>query len=465
MAMLVRSEHGLPTLRIRLARSKGRAAPLAEQAVWEAVVGAGEPREFFRCDTAELGLPDRVDSTRSVSEDRFRLPPDAAGSIARAVAEMDAGGAGRDAVWLELPAPRGYLHLAPWEKLLASAVPDRPMLRLPYHTLRPRASSAIVEVAVCGVVPRAGLAGVDPSAIIAAHARSWILNAGLKTRVHVFTRDEAVAGVRRLVEALPDVVVHDPEQARDLPASGLARDVSPTDLATNPWLLWMTAALGGQALDIVHVLTQGNLSGTGGRMLIARSPIAGDERDTCLLVGPTPLSGGLSQLGAWALVLSGLPGDPCPAGLRDLADAIAQLRPGVAVAGGPTGSDTTDLDAALRRLFGDGSPPGRPLPTLSCWIHPQFVEYAPEECDALLLTTKGHSTVIAPATQDALAAQDTPAWVAAGTRYLELQQADWLDESTVDTGTDDAAVSALRSVSALLDAHVRKMSSTRQKAR
>lgn len=121
-----------------------------------------------------------------------------------------------------------------------------------------------------------------------------------------------------------------------------------------------------------------------------------------------------------------------------------------------TGADTTDFDAALRRVFGDGPPLAHPLPTLSCWVHPQFVEYAREECDALLLTEKGHSTVIAPATRDVLAAQDTPAWVAAGTRYLEFQQADWLGPS-VDAGTDEAAaVSALRSVSALLEAHVRK---------
>lgn len=273
MAIQVRSEHGLPTLRILLARGKGSARPGGEQTVLQAVVGAGEARAIYRCGTDELGLPDRVDSTLSVSEERFRLPPGAAGSIAAAVADMDASGAGRDALWLELPAPRGYLHLVPWERLLAGVVPDRAVLRLPYHTLRPRASSGTVEVAVCGAVARAGLpAGFDPSPVIAAHARSWVLHSGLKARVHVFTRDEAVARVRRLVEDLPEIVVHDPKHARDLPASGSARDVSPTDLATNPWLLWMAAALGGQALDVVHVLTQGNLSGTGGRMLLAPLP-------------------------------------------------------------------------------------------------------------------------------------------------------------------------------------------------
>src|SRR5215204_4058230 len=133
---MIRIEHGLPTLRILLARGAGPDGLAEEHAVFEAVVGGDEPREIFRCDTGELGLPDRAGAP--VSERDFRLPGTLAGIVAAVVAEMDATGAGPSALWLEMPAPHGDLHLVPWERLLAPVVRDRPVLRLPYHTLRPR---------------------------------------------------------------------------------------------------------------------------------------------------------------------------------------------------------------------------------------------------------------------------------------------------------------------------------------
>jgi hypothetical protein len=62
--------------------------------------------------------------------------------------------------------------------------------------------------------------------------------------------------------------------------------------------------------------------------------------------------------------------------------------------------------------------------------------------------------VIAPATGIVLAADSTPAWVAAGSRFLETQQADWIGSAAVTP--DPAAAEALRSVSALIEAHVTK---------
>jgi hypothetical protein len=451
---MIRAEHGLPTLRILLARGAGPDGLTTEQAVLEAVVGGGVPREIFRCDTGELGLPDRAEATQVPDQD-FRLPGALAAAVAAAVAEMDTTGAGRGALWLELPAPHGDLHLVPWERLLAAVVRDRPVLRLPYHCLRARAGGGSYQVAVACTVSRAALPPeVDLARVVADHVRGWVRSSGGTARVHVFARDETAPRIRELTADLAGVVVHDPAAAQDLPASGLGRGVSPADLSTNPWLLWMTAALAGQALDALHVLTYGDLSRTGGRLLLARSPVSGGERDACLLVGSTPLSGALAQLGAWGVVLSGLPGDPSPAGLRDLADAIAQLRPGAVAAHAVAAAGTADFDMAIARVFGDG-PAVPPVPTLTCWVQPELVDYTSEQADSLLLTPTGQSAVIAPTTGDVLAGLDTPAWVAAGARFLEAQQADWLGSTPTDRA-DDAAVTALRSVSELLDAHVRK---------
>jgi hypothetical protein len=152
-------------------------------------------------------------------------------------------------------------------------------------------------------------------------------------------------------------------------------------------------------------------------------------------------------------VLSGLPGDPAPAAMRDLADAIAQLRPGVAVAEAVPATGTADFDAAVARVFG-GGPAVPSLPSLSCWVHPELVHYTAEQAGELLLTPTGQSAVITPATGSVLAGDSTPAWVAAGSRFLEARQADWFGSSAAPP--DPAAAEALLSVSALIDAHVHK---------
>jgi hypothetical protein len=449
MPELIRAGHGLPTLRVVLDRSAGSGPRPDEHAVLQAVVGDQLPQEIFRCPTGDLGLPDGGDP---VPESDFRLPAGAGPAVAAAVAAMDATGAGAGALWLELPTPHGDLHLVPWERLLAPVVGDRPVLRVPYHTLRPRTSRDVFQVAIVAAPSGAALPA-DPAPIVAAYAHSWVRSSHGNARVHVFVRDETADAVRRLTADRPEVVVHDPAMAADLAGSGAGSSVSPADLSTNPWLQWMTAALRGRAVDVLHLLTYGNLGSTGGRLMLARSPIAGGDRDACLLVGCTPLAGALDQLGSWALVVSGLPGDPSPAGLRDLADAIAQLRPGVTVAEAAASDRTADFEAAVARVFA-GGPPVPSLPSLTCWVHPELVHFSPQQADELLLTPTGQSAVIAAATGSVLAAESTPAWVAAGSRFLEAQQADWIG-STAAT-PDPAAAEALRSVSALIDAHVHK---------
>lgn len=451
MPELIRAWHGLPTLRVVLERVAGSGDRPDEHAVLQATIGDQAPQVIYRCSTEELGLPDRSDS---VPESDFRLPDGAAAAVSAAVAAMDATGVSAGALWLELPTPHGDLHLVPWERLLAPVVGDRPVLRVPYHALRPRTSQDVFQVVVAATPSQAALArGLDLAELVTAYVRSWVASSHGTARVHVFVRDETADGVRRRTADLPDVVVHDPAMAADLAGSGAGSTISPADLSTNPWLQWMTVALDGEAVDVLQVLTYGNLSTTGGRLMLARSPIAGGDRDTCLLVGCTPLAGALAQLGSWALVISGLPGDPSPAALRDLADAIAQLRPGVSVAEAVPAGGTADFDAAVARIFG-GGPAVPSLPSLSCWVHPELVHYTAQEAGDLLLTPTGQSAVIGPATGSVLAASSTPAWVAAGSRFIEAQQADWIGSANV--APDPAAAEALRSVSALIDAHVHK---------
>jgi hypothetical protein len=118
----------------------------------------------------------------------------------------------------------------------------------------------------------------------------------------------------------------------------------------------------------------------------------------------------------------------------------------------PPAGGNGEFDAAVARVFAQG-PAVPALPSLSCWVHPELVHYTAQQAGELLLTPTGQSAVIAPATRSVLAADGTPAWVAAGSRFLEAQQADWIGSAAT---ADPAAADALRSVSALIEAHVHK---------
>jgi hypothetical protein len=95
------------------------------------------------------------------------------------------------------------------------------------------------------------------------------------------------------------------------------------------------------------------------------------------------------------------------------------------------------------------------MPGVTCWVHPQFVQYPPEEQETLLLTADGHSSLIKEATQEVLSSEHTPSWMASGTRYLESLQMRWLPDST-DEPVDPDAVAALESVSDLLERHAQR---------
>src|SRR6266568_6070596 len=139
MAAIVRSDHDLPTLRVHISRP-GREELVA---ILEVMRGRGEPTQVARVPTLTLGLADEIGSARDVSEARFALDT----AVVRRVADALHGLAAEDvpAFWLELPPPRGYLQLVPWEPLLSPTL-RRPLLRLPNFTLRPQAPGPSLRI-------------------------------------------------------------------------------------------------------------------------------------------------------------------------------------------------------------------------------------------------------------------------------------------------------------------------------
>lgn len=446
--MIVRSEHDLPTIRVGLGRSRRGA-----EVVFEVVRGRGIAQPVASCFVEELGLPPRVSGSSSVAESRFVLPDRVLQSLGPAIEAVGPSQAPDQAIWLELPSPRGYLALVPWELIFAPL--HRPVLRLPYYTLRPRASDQTLEVAICASTPH-GRTPFSAAAALDRAARAWLARAQHDVTVHLFADAASVDETSQRTRALGShVVVHDIRTEN--PAQHAKESPRRSSDVRSLWLVWIRDALGGQALDGVHLIAHGFLSGDRGAVALASTPLH-DPEAASRFVDVTELTAFLSQIGASSLVLSGPEGNYCPAGLRALGDAVALARPGVSVVHElGLDSDCAQLSDAIGMIFGGEKSAdwhSLELPAITCWAHPQFLEFPDDDQSSPQMTVYGSSSLLGPTTIDVLDAAATPAWVAAGARSLENQQAQWM-QSDPGARLDQEAVAALQSVSELLDKHVR----------
>ena len=450
MAELVRSENDLPTIRILL----GGTVDSRSDVIFEIVRGKGESYEITRCTTADLCLPDGPTPDLRMAND-CRLPEGVLRVLEMAVNQPGfAAESTSNAIWLELPSPRGYLHLVPWERLLVTL--KRPVLRLPYHTLRPQASANTLEIALCASSPSAK-AGFDTAAVLADMTNAWLYHAGHAVTLHLFTDVIGYKDILALAaKHAPAVVVHDPHIADAYDEPAPTTRLSDSTMLTSPWLRWIQAELSGRAVDVVHFVTHGYLSGQRGAIAFAGSPTHNVDTRLARFVGAAEMSSFVGQVGAWALVLGGPPHNFSPVGLREFADTSALQRPGATIVHeldlDPHGKDFSEI---VEMVFAGWPSVLHPMPGVTCWVHPGFVEYPPGEQDALHLTQSGHSSLILEATENVMASGVTPAWVAASTRFLETQQSEWLPDSP-DQVVHPAAASALESVSSLLERHVSK---------
>ncbi|WP_256840294.1 hypothetical protein [Ornithinimicrobium faecis] len=431
MAQRLRTDHDLPSLRIAFGDG-GR-----EVVRFWLVRGAGEPELAAQCQASELGpvdFPDG-DGDGTVTDDQFSLPSDVLFELSQRIPGLGSSDSPPDnALWLELVSPRGYLHLVPWEQLLQPL--GRPLVRLPNYTVRPQAQSQTLEVALCASTP-VFRGEFDPPATLARLARLWVTMAGKPTTVHLFCDQWAHAQVAELVADLDGVHVADP--------SGWGAVAHPASMVSNAWLEWIGGTLEGRALDVVHLVGYGYLSAGRGAVALAATPTS-SAREHAEFVGAAQLAQFVASRGAWTFVVSGPPDNYSGAALRDVADSLAINSPGISIAHDLTlDPDVNQLTRVVELIYAGQDSITEPLPGIACWAHPKFVEY-PEEN---LITRTGHSAMVGAATQTVLAAPNTPASVASGTRYLEALQAQW---SATGGGAIDAdAVAALRRVSDVLE--------------
>ena len=452
----IRSDLDLPTLRILIDPQRTSFT----EAVFQVVRGRGTPSEVARCSLRDLGLPNMLTGSRPIDDDLLAIPEYVVTGVQRGVSGLGPSPLPpENALWLEFPSPRGFLYIAPWERLLEPL--GRSLFRLPYHLVRPQATGQTLEVAICASAPKAKSAFMPPQ-ILESLAAQYLNMTGRDVTVHIFTDESWFMQVRDLFnDAGLRIVVHDPADAADYERPRHAARASTSAQLSSPWLLWMRDAMGTKPLDFVHFVAHGYLSGDQGAIAVATSPTVNTDQAWSRFIGSVEVNTFLSQVGAWGLALTGPPRNYCEAGLRELGDAIALIRPGVTVTHNvERDPECRQLGLVLQKNLAPGTPLDHPLPAITCWVHPRFIDFPDEYRADLHLNVDGSSAFVAGATKEALAHSGTETWVASASRILEAQQMRWLPDST-DVSTDPAAVTALRNVADLVQRHVSQADLTR----
>jgi hypothetical protein len=434
--------------------------PSASAAVFELVRGGNTPVRVTAVPVAALGIGQGVRGDQRAHE--FRMPPEVVPALADQIGSVNA-------LWLEIPAPHGYLRLVPWEQLLAPL--GVPVLRLPYFALRPgNVGGSTREIAVVASTPQAK--EWFPLHVLIGRYVGLVQNVldealGTAALIHVFADRSWNDLLRETFSGRADVVVHDQAGAAKFARPTRTRAVGTGNKVSNPWLRWVLEKLAGRAVDAVQFICHGYYAGGRGAIALAVSPIDDDDPDISRFIGAPELATFLTTAGAWAVGLTGPRGNFSPVGLLELADRLASTRPiHVLAHDSELDPELHDLEQAYPAMLAAEPLPHAPrIGNGALWVHPNLVGearpspiQAPASAAARLDDT-GRTGLLGAATERALAAPSTPAWVAACARVLEQIQGDLLNPlgapgGQAATAAPSEVANALRFAADLLDRHV-----------
>lgn len=252
-------------------------------------------------------------------------------------------------LWLHLVKPYAFLGALDWEAQLQPAL-RVPLLRLPDVFPIPEVHRSHIDVAVCASGP--AVKGPPPALSTLPLLARALSDPSRSVRLHVFV-DEQARGILADRIALPglEVQLHDPREE----AESIA-EVWPG--ISNPWLRWMLSALGGQAIDVVHLIGHGYFTSDQGWLALADSPVG--DRTSASHVGATELATFLTLMGAAIAGFSNPPDNYSPTGLRSLVDDLGASRAGPVLLHSPAlDPEGAQLMGAYGFLLGD---PGRRPP-------------------------------------------------------------------------------------------------------
>jgi hypothetical protein len=324
VAGILKQQYDIVVLEVRLLPTR----PNVQCTLQAKVEGELSRIKTWVSDTSDIGLP-RDTKTASYADVTGTFPREMMDDLREWIASRPGP---PKPLWVHLVKPYDVLRFIPWERALGDALPV-PILMLPDFLFPPlRETESALEVALCGSAPLDHEEHWVHEAMRALAHR--ILEASPRTtRLHIFADSRLTQRLRdefsdegRLGS---DVLVYGPEGAKPFLdpsiSSGL---VESGGTLRSPWLRWMRAALSGHSIDIVHFACHGYLRRDRGALLFAQSPLERTDRYVAGPVGQTELVSFLTQTGAWSTAFTSVFDDNSEPGLRELADGIAQSRPG-----------------------------------------------------------------------------------------------------------------------------------------
>jgi len=319
MAFQIIRQYGLVALRVRV-QPVERGVKVRLQLVSH-IGGTEQEVASWWLGSTDLHLPTRLTAQWPPT----RQLPDAV--LAEIGASLQALGLAESLpLWLHLVKPYGWLGALDWESALAPL--GWPVLRVPDFFEQPRENREVLDVAVVCSEP-VSEPRLNPPQVLEDIVHSVLQGSTRpRTTIHVFPDLRYHAQLSMRFASEPRVAVHDPEGAR---AHGEQRRSSLGDDCAelrSPWLKWMRDSMKGRSLDAVHFVCHGYVADQRPAISLAESPLFnGDWRDA-RYVGVAELASFLTQTGAWSAIFSSPPSNYSEAGLRLLADSIAQARPG-----------------------------------------------------------------------------------------------------------------------------------------
>ena len=447
MAIRIATDFELITLKVTVRPRDAGMSAWVELVTYEG--GKPTTRGEWWLSSTELALPTRLTPQWRPTD---ALPPafvEALGHTVDALS-MPAG----LPLWLHLVKPYGFLGAVDWEGALVRPL-GRPLLRLPDFLEAPRECRSVLDVALCCSEP-VSEPRLDPPALLHDIAQAVLVGSRREhTSIHVFADQIYYSSLRSRFANEPRVAVHDPETARrhGVLARGGNLKAEPQGLR-NPWLLWMRDSMRGRSLDAVHFVVHGYLADDRAAIALAESPLSNRDRADARYVGAAELATFLTQTGAWSAVFSSPPANYSEAGLRLLADTLAQARPGP-VLYRPV---QQGFDPKLQALYGFlYAPDPTPVPEPNGWFaycQPAIVrDQAPTRpsSGASAAVDANASLFVPPLSKLPRARSpamvpdgppDIPSWVSAAQRYVEQASQDLQRRSDSSPGTLTASANA-----------------------
>lgn len=418
MARFLKRQFGLVALVVEL-QTRGHAATV--RLTLEATEdGQAHPLWYADLATEQIGLLPRIMGGQPDAQVASIALPD---EVPRTIGDALRGQGYDGPLWLHLVKPYGVLGALPWERLLQDC--GHVVLRLP-DALAEAAVEApnTLNVILCASRPRSEQHFNIPASLAAMAERIVRAVPNRDVQVHVFADLECMRELNHRLNAAglmgSHVTVVDPEGSHDYDVQHADGGHARLAQAGSPWLQWMTQAMGGRSVDVVHFVCHGYMADRSGSLAFAESPVLNADPRWCKFVGGDELNRFLIRLGAWSVAFSAPLHNYSPLGLRALADEFAQVRPGPVLhhemAEDP---EFEQLVAAYRVMYSNERALPATMPAIALCYQPALLAGEPpvRAVPARMPTrSRGVSSV---ATSPAA---DIPAWLASAHRFVEQKE-------------------------------------------